>query len=501
MLSLHEMKRATQILNERFQGARIQGVFQSHPQEVVLALYRSGEASEDALRSHLILSCRPEFGRIALTKRKPQTRAPLARFCQFLRAHIDGARIEGVSLRGEDRQASFLLRTSESQWELLLSLMGPRSNLYLLDAAGVLRESLRPLAETRRKLSLGSAWSDPETSPPQLGEDRFADVHGDAYLERIQTHYQASFQEQDSQDAIRPVLQAFKKALSAYGRKKIKLEAELSAGEKANDWNRKGELLKSVLGDVVQGQSEVTATDYSSGESCVISLDPTLSPKQNLERYFKRYRKCIKQVTLAGQQLAELDERVAVLEKMREELNQLVEKDLGHDEVAAFLSNPNLRRALSRYLPKPKPAEKKSEKGSKKDLPAKLRPRRFCSRDGLEIWVGRSDAGNDYLTTRLARGRDLFFHLEGAPGSHVVLRTEGRDDPPQESILDACELAVHYSKQKNTKRAGVHVAPIKYVRKPKGAKPGLVYVSNGKNVDLRRSDSRLRRVLDSRIDE
>src|SRR5881409_3443510 len=54
----------------------------------------------------------------------------------------------------------------------------------------------------------------------------------------------------------------------------------------------------------------------------------------------------------------------------------------------------------------------------------------YRSTDGLEIWVGRSDEGNDYMTTRLARGNDLFFHLEGAPGSHVILRTEGRADPP-----------------------------------------------------------------------
>jgi predicted ribosome quality control (RQC) complex YloA/Tae2 family protein len=104
------------------------------------------------------------------------------------------------------------------------------------------------------------------------------------------------------------------------------------------------------------------------------------------------------------------------------------------------------------------------------------------------------------LTTRLARGNDLFFHLEGYPGSHVVLRTEGRTDPPPKSILDACELAVHYSKMKNADRADVHMAPIKNVKKPKGAKPGLVYVRSGKTVHLKRDPKRLQNILASRLD-
>ncbi len=115
--------------------------------------------------------------------------------------------------------------------------------------------------------------------------------------------------------------------------------------------------------------------------------------------------------------------------------------------------------------------------------------------------MGRSDEGNDHLSTRLARGNDLFFHLDGAPGSHVVLRTEGRSDPPSEAILDACELSVHFSKQRNATRADVHVVPIKNVRKPKGAKPGLVVVHGGRSIHLRRIQKRLERVLAARIDD
>ena len=153
-------------------------------------------------------------------------------------------------------------------------------------------------------------------------------------------------------------------------------------------------------------------------------------------------------------------------------------------------------KAPAKRAGKPKP-----QKLAGREVEPKLVPRRYRTESGLEIWVGKSDAANDFLTVKLARGKDLFFHLDGAPGSHVILRTEGRDDPPSEAVLDACELAVHFSKQKNASRADVHVVPIKNVRKPKGAKPGLVTVHGGKTVHLRRTPARLERVMASRIED
>ncbi len=82
-----------------------------------------------------------------------------------------------------------------------------------------------------------------------------------------------------------------------------------------------------------------------------------------------------------------------------------------------------------------------------------------------------------------------------------MLRTEGRSDPPAEAVLDACELAVHFSKSKHATRADVHAVPIANVRKPKGAKPGLVSVHGGKTIHLRRSEARLEGIIADRIDE
>jgi predicted ribosome quality control (RQC) complex YloA/Tae2 family protein len=277
------------------------------------------------------------------------------------------------------------------------------------------------------------------------------------------------------------------------------------------------------LSKVRAGESEVTLRDYETQEEVSIALDPTLSPRKNLEAIFKRYQKLLRRLTKAGGQVEEARAWFEKIAGLKARLEALTSGDAGNSEadedaeaqpadrahgraaLEELAAHPDIARMLGR-----RQAARASGQGAAvaesrlparfRELPRKLHPRRYLSRDELEIWVGRSDESNDYLTTRLARGKDLFFHLDGAPGSHVILRTEGRDDPPPESVLDACELAVHFSKQKSAGHADVHVVPIKQVSKPRGAKKGLVYVTGGRSIRLRREEARLRRLLEARME-
>jgi predicted ribosome quality control (RQC) complex YloA/Tae2 family protein len=219
-----------------------------------------------------------------------------------------------------------------------------------------------------------------------------------------------------------------------------------------------------------------------------------------MKSYFARYQKEMRGEKIIRQQLEEVQKAQSAMEEIEQRLQEVLHcepLDLGALENLASVKT--VRRLLQRNQPNSKPSKSIARPKRKKEIPSRLLPKRYQTRDGLEIWVGRSDEGNDYLTTRLARGNDLFFHLEGNPGSHVILRTEGRSDPPAASLLDACELAVHFSKLKNTTRADVHMAPIKNVKKPKGAKPGLVFVRKGRTIHLKRDPKRLQNILASRL--
>ncbi len=506
MLSLRELRRAVAALERERLGARLDRALQVDGFELVLVL-RGGGGRPARDKCHLLLSCRPGFARLSILA-KPRKALPTPPgFARYLRAHLEGGRLEAVRIADEDRQALLRFETAEGPMDLLLSILGPRSNVYLIDGEGILVGAQRPLDQTRRDLRGGEAWRAPETRPPGEGEDRFAETPEEQLLAAIEERY-AQVEASTREDLrVQRIAQTLRKHRSRLERKLRNLESDAEAAAAVPELQRQGELLKSALGSVDPGAEQVQVKAFDTGAMVSIPLDPALSPTENLQRIFKRARKAERRAHKAHQQLGEVRGRLDEIDALRLECDALGEGG-GQDpaDLDAFEARPAIRRLLDRYHPAPageKPAaeRKKSWKIGKRELPTRLQPKRYRTSDGLEIWVGKSDEGNDLLTTRLARGRDLFFHLEGSPGSHVILRTEGRDDPPSESLLEAGELAVHFSKQKHTTRASVHVAPVKEVSKPSGTKPGLVYVHRGRTIGLRRDPARLKRILDSRIDD
>ncbi len=498
MLRLSELRRCAAALEKILDGARLQRSAQPSPQALALSFYRGGAAA--AGTQHILLCCAPESARVSrLAAAPPAPPAPPA-FDQILRARAGGAVFAGSRVIGDDRQLGIRLRSPAGEHELLLSILGPRSNVYLLGGDGTVLAALRPFEETRRELARGAAWKSPDSPPPPPGEDRWAEVSDELYLDAVEATYAALERRRAAEALSRRIDQALRRQGDFLERKAAKLEGELAGARDAPQIRRLGELLKTVLHAVRPGDAAATAADFESGEPVQIALDPTLSAAANLERYFKRYHKAVKAEEVVERQLEETRRQQRELAEVAAAFTALG-ADADAVSLRGFAARPRLRKLLERYFgappaPKPPPAKK-----GKREIPARLAPRRYRTADDLEVWVGRSDEGNDYLTTRLARGNDLFFHLDGAPGSHVVLRTGGRQDPPPESLLEACELAVHFSRRRDEPRAEVRIAAIKDVRKPKGAKPGLVHVYRSKTVHLRRDPARLERILAARIEE
>ncbi|MGE4607412.1 MAG: NFACT RNA binding domain-containing protein [Myxococcota bacterium] len=529
MLSLTELRRATPLLSALIEGHQVQRIVAPDPMSVVLTTYGAGGGPEaGSKRRHLRFSCRPGSARVSqlgAPAKSGSGQAPPNTFTQYLRAHVDGARVGGIRLRNDDRQLAVQLVTTDAEFELLLSILGPRSNLYLLDAAGKLLASLRPLAETRPELKLGGDWASPESRPPSAGTDRFENETDDRLLVAFEREYALVEKTDEVASLRRRIAKALKKETKGLDRKLEKLESSLAEAREASRLARDGELLKTALPQIKRGDTQVTVSDFETGEPVSIELDPKLGPAENLNRLFKRYHKAVRSATKAGARQQEVASARAEIEQWSERFRALVQDREGQDrqaragddagevdgdgpsigELEAFADEAPIRKLVAKYAPAT-PAERRApgrpieHKLGKLIVPGRLMPRRYRTAGGLEIWVGRSAAGNDHLSVRLARGKDLFFHLDGAPGSHVILRTEGKSDPPGEAVLDACELAVHFSTQKNASRADVHAVPIANVRKPKGAKPGLVTVHGGKTIHLRRIPQRLQKILESLID-
>ncbi|MCP5058481.1 MAG: DUF814 domain-containing protein [bacterium] len=504
MLSLAELERAGRVLDAEWRGARLDKLVEPGSFELVLHL-SGGEAHGPKQGLFLLLSWRPKFGRVAALPRPRKAPERPPALAQYVKPRLEGARLREVVLRGADRQLALRFEARDgARMELLLSLMGLRSNLYVLEQGEVIARTARPLSDTRRDLKLGEAWRDPEGAPAPKSEDRFAEVEDSELLAAIQAEYGLR-EDREQEDRLRHQLaQALKKQRAALERKARSLAKDAEAEADAPKLERWGELLKGNLKRVGKKASEVQVEDFETGATVEIPLDPKLDATGNMELLFKRSRKAMKKGVRAAQDMEALEERRRALDGLQAELEAVGEED--EEALRALAERPDVARLLDRYLPKARttgPAQAKPRKVwklGKRELPTRLVPKCYKATGGLEIWVGKNDSGNDMLTTRLARGRDLFFHLEGSPGSHVILRVE-KGEPPQEALLEAAELAVQFSKQKNATRAPVHVAECKDISKPKGAKPGLVYVHRGRTIQLRRDPERLKRITAARIDD
>ncbi len=495
MLSYIELRRIVGVLESELTGTVVRRIVQAD--DFCLAISFRGDDGERIV----FLSCRPDFARLTVLPEMPNSPQSQYTLGQYARAHLTRAAFREIRLAQANRQVAIRLETAGGWFDLILSILGARSNLYILDPKGNLAHSMRPLDETRRELVLGARWSDPEGTLTSQGEDRWPHLDGLPFVEEVERSYRQKESAREAENLSRKLDSVLGREANFLARKCANLLEDLREAREAETHRRKGEMLKSAMHLIEPGDESLTVTDYETGEPVVIPLDAALSPAENLETYFRRYRKEQRSVTAIEQQIDAVRKAQLEMETLQSDLRGLLavpEPSLAG--LREFSGRHRVRQLLARHSPGPrqKPALKKE---GKKEIPGRLRPKRYRTESGLEIWVGRSDESNDYLTTRLARGNDLFFHLEGYPGSHVILRTEGRTDPPAESVLAACELAVHFSKMKDAGRADVHVAHVKDIKKPRGAKPGLVYVSRGKTVHLRRDPKRLESILASRLDE
>lgn len=268
-------------------------------------------------------------------------------------------------------------------------------------------------------------------------------------------------------------------------RKAEKQEAELREAENAEQFKRIGELITAnlhTLASLTAGQSRIRVVDYYDPElkEIEIEIDPTLSPTANAKRYFKKYAKAKNALEVTAQQLKLTREEIAYLEQVLltiEQSSTIEELEDVRDELTEV-----------GYLRKAKrPSRRK---------PSRPEPMRFRSIDGLEILVGKNNRQNDFLTMKLARSGDIWFHVKNAPGAHVVLRTRPGEEVPNTSLEAAALLAARYSKAAQSANVEVDYTARKNVWKPAGAKPGMVLYENYRTAAVTPSPENLRARLD-----
>jgi len=454
----------------------------------------------------LRLSAHADSARIHLQQGRVRSHeGPIGPFFQGLEKSLVGATLRRIEQVRGDRIVllEFIDTPSGERRGLLGELTGRHANLVLLGRNDVVEDVLvppPPRAKHAARLTLGSPWQPPGSgaqAPDQAGDDiaaSFAAPAGpppgrDPERAPLSWRVENALGEQAVElrdDELRKKLQSRTSRKLGRARSLVAgLEQRLSASNKADRVRQDGELLKASLGQLKRGMESVELADWFEDGAPMrkITLDPRRDPRENVEKTFARYKKLERahasvehELGLAGEKLAALEALATAAADPEQDPEQL------DDEAVA--------RGL---LDKRQEADPR-----KKKAPAPRRPYRvFQSSGGSEIRVGRTAKDNDTLTTRHARGNDLWLHTSEVPGSHVVLVVAKGAEPDPEEILDAAHLAVHFSPVRGTDRAPVHVAKKKHVHKPKGAKAGLVTLSGGRILQVRVQQGRLEALLRS----
>ena len=235
---------------------------------------------------------------------------------------------------------------------------------------------------------------------------------------------------------------------------------ELQTAEEREKLKRTADLITANLYAIRSGDRSVVLTDYFDPElpQVKVELDPLLSPQENAQRLFGKYTRLkraeealTRQIELGEQELEYVDnvlytlaaaQDAAQIREIREELIQ-----------AGYV--------------------KPEEKGRRKPKPLAYAPRQFTVEGGFTVLCGRNNRENDELTHRRAGKNDIWFHARNVPGSHAVLFTEGRE-PSDEALRQAASIAAYYSSAANQPRVPVDYTAVRRVKKPQGAKAGMV---------------------------
>lgn len=262
-----------------------------------------------------------------------------------------------------------------------------------------------------------------------------------------------------SQDLSKQVKQLLERSI----RKQESRKEELENTAKAEEKRLRGELLTANLGSFRKGDTSVKVLNYYTGEEMIIPLDVTKTPNGNAQHYFKEYRKLRTAAEILQKLVKEGEEEQEYLRQISYDITQAsTEEDFL--EIRKDLKDAGFLRGF-----------KYKQKGKRKSEPYF----RYRTSGGYEVLVGKNNAANERLSLTVAAGKDLWLHVKGAPGSHVILRTENTV-PDDGSITEACEIAAYHSSQSKGQLVPVDYTEARRVKKIPGGKTGMVTYTDQK---------------------
>ncbi|MCI8771317.1 MAG: fibronectin/fibrinogen-binding protein [Lachnospiraceae bacterium] len=265
---------------------------------------------------------------------------------------------------------------------------------------------------------------------------------------------------QKSADLRRITQTVLERSLKKYDLQK----RQLTDTEKRDKYKVYGDLLTTYGYELSGGEKSLTCENYYTGKEITIPLDETKSAVENAKRYFEKYAKLKRTYEALSEQIQETMDEIEHLNSISNALD-IARKE---EDLTAIRRELSESGYIKRHT-QGKQASRKTEKS---------KPLHYLSSDGFHMYVGKNNYQNEELTFKVATGNDWWFHAKQNAGSHVIVKTEGKELPDR-TFEEAARLAAYYSKSRDQEKAEIDYVQKKHVKKPNGAKPGfVVYYTN-----------------------
>jgi predicted ribosome quality control (RQC) complex YloA/Tae2 family protein len=469
----------------------------------------------------LFVSVDPAASRLHLTSRKVRELEKRAiqssNFALSLRKHLAGASLLAITKDAGERIVRFLFESADATGEphlytLIAQLTGRSSNMLLVGADGLIVDALRTPRGAGQQL--GEQYQPPPRSTAAHATNERADT-GEADAARNDDD-EIALLSRDSRSSLSAIVEEFYERAEARRefdarvsqlrarlrqeierRRKLErnLASDLLAHGDADEHKRAGDLLLANLSTAERDGSRVRLTDYFADDAPTIELevDEHATLQAEAARRFARYTRAKRAAQEIERRRETLRAELSTLEARRAELERIAgARDA--DALNKFESSQTKMKGDaargSRQAAQSKVGARSNRSGGAKSgkhgaSESSARVRRYRSSDGYEILVGRAARDNDELTFKLARSHDLWLHAADYPGSHVVVRVSARDEEvPHRTLVEAAQLAAHFSQAKRDAKVAVHHTRRKFVSKIKGGAPGLVRLASFRTISV-----------------
>lgn len=492
----------------QLEGCHIQQIFQRDYRNIYFQMYRPGETF------YLRICLEQGKTRVHSSPTKPRSRGVQPRFSQFLRARIRGGKIEEAAQIGEERIIRLKVVKGGETSLIFIRLWSSAGNIIVCDEnMEILDVAYR---KPGRRESSGEIFTLPEAIHDGTKRKKIESIPvrppspGLSFQQSIAAEYASQEREEERNRLLKELMRYYSMRENSFASRIKRISAAEAKLEKADELSHMGNLILSNIWKINKGDHEVLVDDFreqgegnsspapgpddaferpddaleilpatkmdsGNGGKLRIELDPGLSPGENAEQYFSK----------AGK----IRSRSEHLQQERQNVEGNLLRVRG---VLSELKSDQTPLSRIRELHSLYREESGGGQGGKKQ--SGTPGLEFISK-GFRILVGRTSRENDSLLRRHTRGNDTWIHTRDYPGGYVFIKQKSGKSVPLDVLLDAGNLALHFSKAKNNGQADMYYTQVKYLRRPKQGKTGLVLPTQEKNLFIKADPGRLNRLL------